>query len=64
MNPLLISPREIKKNLRAIATRTSHIIKWAVKISKLGIDTPDRVDIPLLVHDTRLRKIYVKMTNN
>ena len=33
--------------------------KWEVVLC-----APDRVNIPCLVHDTRLRQLDVKMTNN
>ena len=32
--------------------------------SELALGDPDRVSIPCLIHDTRLCKIDVKMTNN
>ena len=31
---------------------------------KVTLGTPDRVNIPYLMHDTRLCQLDVKMTNN
>ena len=61
----------VVKNQHVIAKRTSQIMKYGqdVIIQKWTDDNiqngaPDRVDIPCLMHDTRLCQLDVKMTNN
>ena len=44
----------MRKNLCALVKRT-----WEVVLGD-----PDRVNIPCLMHDTRLCRLDVKMTNN
>ena len=66
-------PLEVK-NQRAIAKRTSQILKYGdviiqngqIKLSKweVVLGAPDRVNIPCLVHDNRLCQLDVRMTNN
>ena len=55
------------KNQRALAKRTSQIMKWTdVKNPKgeVVLGAPDRVNIPCNMHDTHLCQFDVKMTNN
>ena len=55
------------RNLRATAKRNSQImIMDRCKISKweVVLGAPDRVNIPRLMHDTRLCQMNDTMTNN
>ena len=53
------------KNQRVIAKRTSQIMKYGQDpIWEVVTGAPDRVNIPCLMHDTRLCQLDVKMTNN
>ena len=64
-------PHEVK-NLRALAKRTSRIMKYGQDVAiqkgqiypkwEVVLGAPDRVKIPCLMHDTRLCKQDVKMT--
>ena len=64
------------ENPRVIAKRTSQIMKYGqdviiqkwtddnIPIWEVVLGAPDRVNIPCLMHDTRLCQLDVKMTNN